>query len=60
MAANPALASGTPDSQLPALYAGEVVALQREGIDLSIDGLRTPNGRSADDAIGLRLPQGCP
>lgn len=45
MAANPALSSSGQGHQLPALYAGEVVALQREGLDLNIDGLRTSNGR---------------
>ena len=45
MAANPALSSATQGAQLPALYTQEVIALQREGIDLNIDGLRTSNGR---------------
>ena len=48
MAANPAL-SVLPQTgqatQVPALYAHEVIALQRDSIDFSINGLRHQSGK---------------
>lgn len=48
MAANPALSTVShagQATQLPALYAQEVIALQRDGIDFSINGLRHQSGK---------------
>lgn len=48
MAANPALSivsHAGQTTQLPALYAQEVIALQRDGIDFSINGLRHQSGK---------------
>ncbi|DBA76760.1 hypothetical protein WJX79_004284 [Trebouxia sp. C0005] len=48
MAANPNLSSASQPGQathLPALYEHEVIALQREGIDFSINGLRHQSGK---------------
>ena len=48
MAANPALSSVAQTGQathFPALYAHEVIALQRDGIDISINGLRHHGGK---------------
>ncbi|DBB16452.1 hypothetical protein WJX82_008645 [Trebouxia sp. C0006] len=48
MAANPDLSSVSQPgqaTQLPALYEQEVIALQRDGIDFSINGLRHQSGK---------------
>ena len=48
MAANPALSPTVQagvTTQLPALYAQEVVALQRDGIEFAISGLRHQGGK---------------
>ena len=48
MAANPALSVLSQIGQaiqVPALYAQEVIALQRDSIDFSINGLRHQSGK---------------
>ncbi len=48
MAANPDLSSVSQPGQathVPALYEHEVIALQRDGIDFSINGLRHQSGK---------------
>jgi hypothetical protein len=48
MAANPDLSSVSQAGQathLPALYEHEIIALQRDGIDFTINGLRHQSGK---------------
>lgn len=47
MSANPAITSLSPDgtSYIPTPYAGETIVMQRPGVDIDIDGVRTTSGR---------------
>ena len=44
MAANPGLQAAADGKLMPNPYAGEVIALRREAIDINLDGVRTASG----------------
>ena len=47
MAANPALQIAADGKLMPIPYAGEVVALRRDAIDITLDSVRTATGKYA-------------